>query len=95
MHFADVYVYAVWPGKGCGKTYPDPAGTEKLDDGVVVPCGKSFDNSMNTKSSLLYNEVRMRADHLLTSGSVRRVKRRMPSKLRVELSSGTFCLLPH
>ena len=43
--------------KGCGKTFPDPAGAETLDGGVVVPCGKSFDNSMNTKSSLLYNEV--------------------------------------
>lgn len=48
--------------KGCGKTYPDRAGAEQLDDGVVVPCGKSLDNSMNTKSSLLYNEVCMRAD---------------------------------
>ena len=42
--------------KGCGKTFPDPAGAETLEDGVVVPCGKSQDNSMKIKGSLLYNE---------------------------------------
>ena len=45
--------------KGCGKNFPDPAGAEKLDDGVFVPCGKSQDNSLHFKSSLLYNEVAM------------------------------------
>ena len=45
--------------KGCGKNFPDPAGAEKLDDGVLVPCGKSQDNSLHFKSSLLYNEVAM------------------------------------
>ena len=43
--------------KGCGKTFPDPAGAETLENGAVVPCGKSMDNSMKLqKSSLLYNE---------------------------------------
>jgi hypothetical protein len=48
--------------KGCGKNYPDPAGAEKLDDGVLVPCGKALDNSLHFKSSLLYNEVSMCVD---------------------------------
>jgi hypothetical protein len=43
--------------KGKGKTFPDPAGSETLDDGCVVPCGVSSDNSLSVKSSLLYNEV--------------------------------------
>lgn len=48
--------------KGCGKNYPDPSGAEKLDDGVLVPCGKALDNSLHFKSSLLYNEVSMCID---------------------------------
>jgi poly [ADP-ribose] polymerase 1 len=41
--------------KGLGKTYPDLKQSEKLDDGVVVPCGKAIhDDKM--KSELLYNE---------------------------------------
>ena len=48
--------------KGCGKNYPDPAGAEKLDDGVLVPCGKALDSSLHFKSSLLYNEVSMCVD---------------------------------
>lgn len=42
--------------KGKGKTFPDPTGAETLEGGVVVPCGESQDNSLTTKSSLLYNE---------------------------------------
>jgi hypothetical protein len=43
--------------KGKGKTFPDPAGAETLENGCVVPCGMSSDNSLTVKSSLLYNEV--------------------------------------
>jgi hypothetical protein len=64
------HLHAVYQGKpdekmsvkGCGKIYADPAGAEKLDDGVLVPCGKALDNSLHFKSSLLYNEVSMCID---------------------------------
>ena len=40
--------------KGCGRTYPDPQGTETLD-GIDVPIGKPVQDS-SIRSSLLYNE---------------------------------------
>mmetsp|Transcript_9337 Transcript_9337/g.22090 ORF Transcript_9337/g.22090 Transcript_9337/m.22090 type:complete len:1025 (-) Transcript_9337:206-3280(-) len=41
--------------KGYGKTAPDPGGSRTMDDGVVVPMGKSTE-TFAKKTSLLYNE---------------------------------------
>lgn len=41
--------------KGCGRTYPDPAGSTKLCN-IEVPIGKPVTDSSLTRSSLLYNE---------------------------------------
>lgn len=41
--------------KGLGKTYPDPAQSVVMADGVEIPLGKGIP-SPHTNTSLLYNE---------------------------------------
>lgn len=41
--------------KGIGKTHPHPEEHQKLETGVVVPCGKPVIND-KIRSELLYNE---------------------------------------
>ena len=40
--------------KGLGKTYPDPQESVEIEDGLIVPCGKPLEQSI--QSQLLYNE---------------------------------------
>jgi len=43
--------------KACSRIFPDPAVDVTLEDGVVVPSGKTFGDSLMSKSFLLCNQA--------------------------------------
>ena len=42
--------------KGLGRWTPDPSKWQKLEDGLIVPCGPAVEARLPSTPSLLYNE---------------------------------------